>query len=95
MQLGSYIIVVWYRYSITIYELANRYFIVSIFYMSGTRSVRTEAPEQLPEQDFAVARIDSHRNWPSTVNSSRDVPYWKTVQDDKEAQEALREAGLG
>lgn len=46
------------------------------------------------ERDLAVAKIDTNRRWPSTVDSTQDVPEWQEIWDDPEVLEAFQEVGL-
>lgn len=60
----------------------------------GSYCCTNNAPHKHPAEDFATAPIDTERDWPNTVESCRDVEDWEVVQNDPEAQAALREAGL-
>lgn len=50
--------------------------------------------KDLPPTDLAVAEMDPAQKWPSTVKSTQAVPPWHDLQEDEEAQAALREVGL-
>ncbi len=47
----------------------------------------------ISERDLISMPVDS-RSWPSTVESTRDVSYWRDLEEDEEVQAALREVGL-
>lgn len=64
--------------------------------MTGSRAVHASqtSSTDVSEGDLVLTRIDTSRRWTSTVDSCRDVPYWRELEEDEEAQKALREAGL-
>ena len=45
-------------------------------------------------EDFFSAFLDFDKEWPSTVEKEEDVAYWRDVQNDPEAQQALKDVGL-
>lgn len=61
---------------------------------SVTGRTANRTPAMYSERDLICVPVDKSRRWPSTVESTRDVAYWREIQEDDEAQEALREVGL-
>ncbi len=62
-------------------------------HMSGSQGTKSPVVGY-PEKDYLSVPLDLKRHWPSTVESTRNVPHWQVVEEDEEAQAALREVGL-
>jgi hypothetical protein len=62
--------------------------------MGMLRGVQRTTGVSLPASDLALVKVDRTRRWPSTVESTQQVPHWQEIAADEDVQAAFREVGL-